>query len=83
MLITADHGNAEFMFDKATGQPHTAHTTNPVPLIYVGRPAEIASTGSLEDLAPSLLYLMRLPIPAEMSGRPLITLEEDRAAAGE
>jgi 2,3-bisphosphoglycerate-independent phosphoglycerate mutase len=83
MLITADHGNAEFMFDPVTNQPHTAHTTNPVPLIYVGRPAEIAATGSLEDLAPSLLYLMRLPIPAEMSGRPLIKLEEDRAASGE
>ncbi len=83
MLITADHGNAEQMFDPVTNQPHTAHTTNPVPLIYVGRPAEMESKGSLEDLAPSLLYLMRLPIPAEMSGRPMMTLEEDRAASSQ
>ena len=84
MLITADHGNAEFMFDPVTNQPHTAHTTNPVPLIYVGRPAEIEATGSLEDLAPTMLYLMELPIPTEMSGRPMVALrEEDRAASGQ
>lgn len=86
MLITADHGNAEQMFDPATAQAHTAHTINPVPLIYVGRPAKMETTGSLEDLAPSMLYLMQLPIPAEMSGRPMMaleeTLEEDRAASG-
>lgn len=74
MLITADHGNAEQMFDFETGQPHTAHTTNPVPLLYVGRPADMAPTGALEDIAPTLLSLMHLPIPPEMSGRPLVTL---------
>lgn len=83
MLITADHGNAEQMIGAGTGQAHTAHTTNPVPFIYVGRPALIAKGGVLSDVAPTLLYLMGLPIPAEMTGRPLVTLvEEDRAYAG-
>jgi 2,3-bisphosphoglycerate-independent phosphoglycerate mutase len=76
MLVTADHGNAEQMLGEGTGQAHTAHTTNPVPFLYVGRPAEIAATGSLADVAPSMLYLMGLPIPAEMSGHSLLTLEE-------
>lgn len=74
MLITADHGNAEQMFDNDTAQAHTAHTTNPVPFVYVGRPATAAATGSLEDVAPTMLYLMGLPIPSEMSGRTLIEL---------
>ncbi len=83
MLITADHGNAEQMIGDGTGQAHTAHTTNPVPFIYVGRPALIAKGGVLSDVAPTLLYLMGLPIPAEMTGRPLVTLvEEGRAYAG-
>lgn len=81
MLITADHGNAELMFDPETNQPHTAHTTNPVPLIYIGRPATLAEKGSLEDLAPTILQLMQLPIPDEMSGHPMVTLDEDKAAA--
>ncbi len=76
LLITADHGNAEQMFDDATGQPHTAHTTNPVPFVYVGRKAEAAANGSLEDVAPTMLYLMGLPIPPEMSGRPLVELRD-------
>ena len=68
-LITADHGNIELMFDEKTQQPHTAHTTNLVPLIYVGRPAKvIAKTGALDDVAPTLLYLMGLEKPAEMTG---------------
>jgi 2,3-bisphosphoglycerate-independent phosphoglycerate mutase len=79
MLITADHGNAEQMFDDETGQPHTAHTTNPVPFLYVGRPATLAATGALEDIAPTMLRLMGLPVPPEMSGRPLITLQEQAA----
>jgi len=83
MLITADHGNAELMFDPEINQPHTAHTTNPVPLIYVGRPATLAAKGSLEDLAPSMLHLMQLPIPPEMSGRSMVILDEDKAAAGQ
>lgn len=73
MLITSDHGNAEQLFDVETGQPHTAHTTNPVPLIYVGRPTDMAATGALEDIAPTLLHLLDLPVPAEMSGRSLVT----------
>lgn len=75
-LITADHGNAELMYDEKTGQPHTAHTTNRVPLIYVGRPAEyIAESGSLDDVAPTLLYLMGLTPPNEMTGHNLIKLD--------
>ncbi len=77
MLITADHGNAEEMYDPVTGQMHTAHTTNPVPLIYVGRPAVMAPTGALADIAPTMLHLMGLPIPKEMTGHVLV---EPRAA---
>jgi len=79
MLITADHGNAEQMFDFETGQPHTAHTTNPVPLVYVGRPAQLAQSGALEDIAPTMLYLLGLPIPPEMTGRTLVDIELDQA----
>ncbi len=76
MLITADHGNAELMFDKNTQQPYTAHTTNLVPLIYVGRPASFAyQDGALDDIAPTLLYLINLPQPQEMTGRNLIQLQ--------
>ena len=73
-LITADHGNAEKMRGDDTGQPHTAHTTNPVPLIYVGRPVSIHSSGILADIAPTLLRLMALPTPTEMTGHSLIEL---------
>jgi 2,3-bisphosphoglycerate-independent phosphoglycerate mutase len=72
VLITADHGNAEMMHDSATGQAHTAHTLNLVPFLYVGRPAHIATGGALQDIAPTMLKLMGLPQPAEMTGRPLI-----------
>ena len=75
LLITADHGNAEQMYDPETGQPHTAHTTNPVPLLYIGRPARLAGGGSLEDVAPTMLSLMGLRIPTEMTGRSLVELE--------
>jgi len=75
MLITADHGNAEQMFDNVTGQAHTAHTVNPVPFVYIGRKAKIAATGALEDVAPTMLYLMGLAIPPEMSGHSLVELE--------
>ncbi len=80
MLITADHGNAELMFDFETGQPHTAHTTNPVPFLYVGRPAVLAPTGALEDIAPTMLTLLNLPIPPEMTGRPLVDVSATSAA---
>lgn len=75
LLVTSDHGNAEQMSDPNTGQTHTAHTTNPVPLLYVGRKGTIADGGSLADIAPTLLQLMGLEQPVEMTGRPLITLE--------
>jgi len=71
-LITADHGNVEMLFDEITGQPHTAHTLNPVPLIYVGRPATMLENGVLSDISPSLLSMMGLEQPAEMTGRSLI-----------
>jgi 2,3-bisphosphoglycerate-independent phosphoglycerate mutase len=74
MLITADHGNAELMLNDETGQPFTAHTTNVVPLIYVGRPAQMAEHGALSDLAPSMLHLLNIEIPPEMTGTPLIDL---------
>ncbi len=75
MLITADHGNAEKMRGDDTGQAHTAHTSNLVPLIYVGRPAQFNSNGALCDVAPTMLSLMRLPQPPEMSGRSLVELQ--------
>ena len=81
LLITADHGNAEQMFDDATGQPHTAHTTNPVPFVYIGRPATLAATGALEDIAPTMLHLLDLPIPSEMSGKSLVELRGNPVAA--
>lgn len=75
-LITSDHGNIEQMYDEKTGQPHTAHTTNRVPLIYVGRPATIITeNGALDDVAPTLLYLMGLPKPAEMTGKTVLEVE--------
>ena len=71
-LITADHGNAEIMRDQKTGEPYTAHTNLPVPLIYVGRPAKVVKTdGVLSDIAPTLLHIMGMPIPTEMTGRPI------------
>ncbi len=76
-LITADHGNAEQMKDLETGQPQTAHTHNPVPFVYIGRPAEPDdSQGSLADVTPTMLYLMGLEIPSNMSGHSLMKLTE-------
>jgi len=73
MIVTADHGNCETMVDPETGAPHTAHTTNPVPVIVVGGPegAQLAS-GRLADLAPTILELMNLPKPPEMTGQSLL-----------
>lgn len=74
-LITSDHGNAEFMFDELTHQAHTAHTTNPVPVIYIGRPAKVAvQEGVLADIGPTLLSLVGVPIPPEMTARALFKL---------
>ncbi|MCD8548211.1 MAG: 2,3-bisphosphoglycerate-independent phosphoglycerate mutase [Aeromonadaceae bacterium] len=74
-LITADHGNAEKMMNEETGQAHTAHTNLPVPLIYFGRPATAVEGGKLSDLAPTMLTLMGMEVPAEMTGKPLMVLK--------
>lgn len=74
-LITADHGNAEQMLDENSGQAHTAHTCGPVPLIYVGRSAKAASTGTLSDISPTLLHLMAMEQPKEMTGSVLMQLD--------
>lgn len=72
MIVTADHGNCEVMVDPDTGGPHTAHTTNPVPVILVGGPEGAAlRDGTLADLAPTLLKLLGLPQPEAMTGTPL------------
>ncbi|MBF0394314.1 MAG: 2,3-bisphosphoglycerate-independent phosphoglycerate mutase [Alphaproteobacteria bacterium] len=79
MLVTADHGNAEQMVDPATKQPHTAHTVGPVPVLLVNGPAGAAlRDGRLADVAPTLLALLRLPQPQEMTGRPLLVQDGDR-----
>ncbi len=73
MLITADHGNVEQMMDHVSGQVHTQHTTELVPLIYVGsHPVRVRSGGILADVAPTILSLMHLPQPVEMTGRTLL-----------
>jgi 2,3-bisphosphoglycerate-independent phosphoglycerate mutase len=75
VLITADHGNAEKMRDKQTGQAHTAHTTELVPLLYIGRQVEIVKAkGRLSDIAPTMLYLLGLSQPQEMTGESLLRL---------
>ena len=71
LLITADHGNAEQMIDYKTGELHTAHTTNPVPLVLIGRDVKLKE-GRLADLAPTMLDLMNLAKPEEMTGESLI-----------
>jgi 2,3-bisphosphoglycerate-independent phosphoglycerate mutase len=73
LLITADHGNAEQMIDPATGGPHTAHTTNPVPIVAVGDGIpSLRAGGALCDVAPTVLSLMGLAQPSEMTGSSLI-----------
>jgi 2,3-bisphosphoglycerate-independent phosphoglycerate mutase len=72
LLFTADHGNCELMRDPETGGPHTAHTTNPVPVVLVDGGDVSLVEGRLADLAPTLLELMDLPQPAEMTGTSLI-----------
>jgi 2,3-bisphosphoglycerate-independent phosphoglycerate mutase len=75
LLITADHGNIELMVDPESGQNHTAHTTNKVPFLYHGRKAKMKTGGSLRDIGPTMLHLLGLPRPDEMTGRPLLELE--------
>jgi 2,3-bisphosphoglycerate-independent phosphoglycerate mutase len=72
-IITADHGNAETMIDPVTGGPHTYHTTNPVPFILVTEDgqAQLKPGGSLRDISPTLLGVLDLPEPDEMTGRDL------------
>jgi 2,3-bisphosphoglycerate-independent phosphoglycerate mutase len=75
LLVTADHGNAEMLIDPATGGPHTAHTTNPVPFIFVtdaGKSVTLRAGGSLRDISPTMLSLLRMDQPQEMSGGDLV-----------
>ena len=83
LVITADHGNAEMMRDPDTGEPHTAHTLNPVPFVIVSAPGAVArvENGRLADVAPTLLDLLGLPKPAAMTGHSLIVPDHDRRAA--
>ena len=76
LVITADHGNAEMMRDDTTGEPHTAHTLNPVPFVVVNPPAAVRHLydGRLSDVAPTLLDLLGLPKPSAMTGRSLIAV---------
>ena len=75
VIVTADHGNVEQMIDRTTHQPHTAHTTNLVPFLYIGRKAILKDRGALRDIAPSLLAIMGLPQPSDMTGQSLIQLQ--------
>jgi 2,3-bisphosphoglycerate-independent phosphoglycerate mutase len=83
LVITADHGNAEMMRDSETGEPHTAHTLNPVPFVVVNPPAEIGhlENGRLSDIAPTLLDILGLTTPAAMTGHSLISSTAGRHAA--
>ena len=77
LIITADHGNAEQMIDYKTGEPHTTHTTNPVPIILVtsNKNVKLKENGKLADLAPTMLDLMNLEKPEEMTGVSLLDKE--------
>ncbi len=75
MLVTADHGNIELMVDPVSGQSHTAHTVNKVPFLFHGRQAEMRQGGSLRDIAPTMLALLGLPQPEEMTGRSLLEID--------
>ena len=83
LVITADHGNAEMMRDPETGEPHTAHTLNPVPFVVVNPPApsSLLETGRLADIAPTLLDILGLTKPAAMTGHSLISSTAGRHAA--
>ena len=74
VLLTADHGNCEMMYDETTHGPHTAHTLDRVPVILINGPKEVTALhdGKLADVAPTLLELMHMPQPAVMEGRSLI-----------
>ena len=72
-LITADHGNAEQMLEEDGVSPHTAHTTNPVPLIVTDRDVTLSDAGELADLVPSVLGFLGFKQPLQMTGKPLMT----------
>ena len=80
LLITADHGNCEVMRDLETGDPHTSHTANPVPLLLIGGGNVGLANGRLADVAPTLLALMGLPKPLEMTGISLLLCSRGRQA---
>ncbi len=71
-MITADHGNCEEMLDKDTGEPMTSHTANPVPFIIVGNNQSLRDNGILADVAPTILDLMKIPKPEEMTGKSIL-----------
>jgi 2,3-bisphosphoglycerate-independent phosphoglycerate mutase len=74
LLVTADHGNVEKMLDSETNQPLTSHTSGPVPLVYLGeKERKLKNRGRLCDIAPTILTLMRIPVPSEMTGTTLLT----------
>jgi 2,3-bisphosphoglycerate-independent phosphoglycerate mutase len=75
-LITADHGNAEQMLEEDGTSPHTAHTSNPVPLIATDTQLRLADGGELADLAPTVLELLGFKQPLQMSGRPLTSFAD-------
>jgi 2,3-bisphosphoglycerate-independent phosphoglycerate mutase len=79
LLVTADHGNCEMMRDPHSGEPHTAHTTNPVPVLLLGAGNRAITDGSLADVAPTLIELLELAKPAEMTGESLIRPPADSA----
>ena len=83
MVITADHGNAELMVDPKTGGPHTAHTTNPVPLILIAEqlPPKLREGGALADISPTLLGILGVPLPPEMTGHDLRDFEAKQPEA--
>jgi len=72
-LVTADHGNAEVMLEPDGTSPHTAHTSNPVPLVVTDEGFGLRDVGELSDLAPTVLGMLGLEIPSDMTGRPLTT----------
>jgi 2,3-bisphosphoglycerate-independent phosphoglycerate mutase len=78
LVVTADHGNADQMVDPATGAPHTAHTTNPVPLVLLDPEAtvQLRAGGALCDVGPTVLGLLGVPQPPEMTGRDLRDLRD-------
>jgi 2,3-bisphosphoglycerate-independent phosphoglycerate mutase len=85
LVVTADHGNCELMKDPETGGPHTAHTTNPVPVVVMRGPGAATRSGTIQDgnladLAPTVLDLMGIPIPREMTGHSILRTDAARAA---